>query len=409
MQSGDDERELVDRLRSTDHGWQVAELAAWLLSETASDWGLPDLIGRVGERMVALGAPLQRMRISFQTLHPQVSARSGLWVRGQPVSMLRVGHEAQLTDAFIGSPIQHVIEHGTAFRRRLDRLDADSDHAVLHEIRAHGGTDYLGLPARIDGNVAGVVGFVSDDPGGFSDEDISKLAAVIKVLTPFLQAISMRDIARSLLETYLGPRTGARVLSGKVRRGDGEVIEAAIWFSDLRDFTALTESLPPARLLGMLNAYFELVAAAVTSRGGEVLRFIGDAMLIVFPVSTTTSAQAACEAALDGAQDAYASLAALNHRRRRAGEPALQFGVGLHVGEVIYGNVGAPERLDFTVMGPAVNRTARLESLTKTLGSSLLMSGEFASRIAAGTHSLGAHAMKGVVTPPEVFTLDEAL
>ena len=198
-------------------------------------------------------------------------------------------------------------------------------------------------------------------------------------------------------------------MSGKVRRGDGEVIDAVMWFSDLRDFTPLTESLPPERLLGMLNAYFELVAAAVTARGGEILRFIGDAMLIVFPVSSATSPRAACEAALDGARDAYASLAALNHRRRRAGEPMIRFGVGLHVGEVIYGNVGAPDRLDFTVMGPAVNRTARLESLTKTLGPPLLMSSEFAAQIRAGIHSLGQHAMKGVAERQEVFALDEKL
>ncbi len=409
METTEGERWLAESLRSTTGGWQVTDLAAWLLTEAAGDWSLSDLIGRVGERLAEMGVPLYRMRIGFRTLHPQVTARSGFWVRGHPVTMQRVDLDTELSGAFVGSPVQHVIEEGKAFRRRLDDLDADADHPVLHEIRAEGGTDYLAFPAAFGGRLGGIVSVVSNEPAGFDDQDIRKLMAVVRVLTPFLQAISTRDIARSLLDTYLGPRTGERVLSGKVRRGDGEIISAAMWFSDLRDFTPLTEALPPERLLGMLNAYFELVAAAVTARGGEILRFIGDAMLIVFPVSAATSARAACEAALDGARDAYASLAPLNHRRRRAGESVIRFGVGLHVGEAIYGNVGAPDRLDFTVMGPAVNRTARLEALTKELGAPLLMSSEFAAQVGAATHSLGRHAMKGVAELQEVFALDEEL
>lgn len=386
-------------------GWQVSEFAEWLFEESAADWRLVDLIERVAERLTVLGAPILRMRISFRTLHPQVTARSGLWIRGRPVTLVRVGNETALSDGFIGSPIKHVLDTGTAFRRRLDDLDEDADHSVLHEIQEEGGTDYLALPAIFSGSTGGVVTFVADQPGGFEDEDILKLTAVARVLSPFLRVISMRDIARSLLVTYLGPRTGERVLSGQVRRGDGEVIDAAMWFSDLRDFTELTESLPPDRLLGILNAYFELVAAAVTSRGGEILRFIGDAMLIVFPVAASASAGAACRAALDAAQDAFAALATLNHRRRRQGELEIQFGVGLHTGHAIYGNVGAPDRLDFTVMGPAVNRTARLESLTKELGTSLLMSAEFAAHVTSPTRSLGHHPMKGVAHPQEVFAL----
>ncbi len=407
MDATEREIDLAACLRASDDGWPLPELAAWLLAEPATDWGLPELIGRVGERLVALGARVCRMRISFRTLHPQLTARSAVWVRGQPVEVVRVVHETRITDAYIGSPNQHVIETRNAFRRRLDRLDPDSDHSVLHEMRALGGTDYVALPLVVDGQVGGVVNFLSDAPHGFDDGDLRKLAAVVRILTPFLQALAMRDIARSLLDTYLGPRTGARVLSGLVRRGDNEVIDAAIWFSDLRDFTALTESLPPERLLGMLNSYFELVAAAVTSRGGEILRFIGDAMLIVFPVAPTLSAEAACEAALDAARDAYSALATLNHRRRRAGEPEIRFGVGLHLGQVIYGNVGAPDRLDFTVMGPAVNRTARLEGLTTILGAPLLMSREFSARAGADTRTLGTHAMRGVWEPQEVFALVE--
>jgi adenylate cyclase len=210
--------------------------------------------------------------------------------------------------------------------------------------------------------------------------------------------------ALALLDTYVGPRAGRRVLQGLIRRGDGEVIDAAIWFSDLRDFTPLTESLPWAQLLEILNAYFEFVDAAVTAQGGEILHFIGDAILIVFPTSPKGDCRQACKAALEAARDAFNGIATVNMRRSRAGQPAIRFGVGLHVGEVIYGNIGTPDRLNFTVMGAAVNRAARLQSMTKKLARSVLISADFAACIDETVESLGCHLMKGVKDLQEIFT-----
>jgi len=215
-------------------------------------------------------------------------------------------------------------------------------------------------------------------------------------------------LSTSLLDTYLGKRTGKKVLSGMIKRGDADIINAALWFSDLRDFTQMTENLPEDKLLKILNDYFEYVAAAVTARGGEILRFIGDAMLIVFPIDERVSRQSACKAAIDAARDAQQSLATHNHRRRRHGENEIRFGVGLNVGEVIYGNVGAPDRLDFTVMGPAVNRTARLESLTKTVGENILVSKEFSDIVDCPMKSLGEHMMKGIEQPQPVYAPTES-
>jgi adenylate cyclase len=226
-------------------------------------------------------------------------------------------------------------------------------------------------------------------------------------LAPVIDVYATRQLAVSLMDTYLGRRTSQRVMQGRIRRGDGDEIFAVMWFSDLRDFTALTESLSTSLMLSALSDHFELVAAAVTARGGEILRFIGDAMLIVFSVTEQDELPAACEAALESADDAFSALGALNHRRLRSGLPQLSFGVGLHVGEVIYGNVGAPDRLDFTVMGPAVNRTARLESLTKTVNVPLLLSAEFVRHVDRPVRSVGLHAMKGVGQPQEIFALDE--
>lgn len=190
-----------------------------------------------------------------------------------------------------------------------------------------------------------------------------------------------------------------------IKRGDADVINAALWFSDLRNFTHLTETLPAEQILGMLNEYFEFVSAAVSARGGEILRFIGDAMLIVFPIDGKTSNQTACNAAIDAAIDAQSTIENLNHRRLRHGQPAIEFGVGLNIGEVIYGNVGAPNRLDFTVMGPAVNRTARLESLTKKLGCNILFSEKFAELVETTSEFLGQHEMKGIAEPQAVYAL----
>jgi adenylate cyclase len=207
------------------------------------------------------------------------------------------------------------------------------------------------------------------------------------------------------MNTYVGKRTSEKVLAGMVKRGDADVISAALWYSDLRNFTHLTETLPAEQVLEMLNEYFEFVSAAVTARGGEILRFIGDAMLIVFPIDDNMCKQTACNAAIDSAIDARNTLASLNHQRRRHGQPTIEFGVGLNVGEVIYGNVGAPDRLDFTVMGPAVNRTARLESLTRELSCDILFSQKFSELIETRSEFLGNHEMKGISEPQAVYAL----
>ncbi|MEO8144542.1 MAG: adenylate/guanylate cyclase domain-containing protein, partial [Betaproteobacteria bacterium] len=209
------------------------------------------------------------------------------------------------------------------------------------------------------------------------------------------------------LDAFVGPRISARILEGQVKRGDGDRIEAAFWYSDLRGFTALSESLPPAQLLQLLNDYFENCAAAAAARGGEILQFIGDAILIVFEIKRPEDEADVCNAALDAAVDAFASIAVVNHRRRRAGLPEIEFGLGLHLGTVTHANVGAPNRLAFNVVGPAVNKTARIQSLTKDAGVPLLLSEEFASHIKRPLRSLGRRDLRGVAGAHEVFTVQD--
>ena len=382
-------------------------MIAWLAREGRFLAPLERFVAGLGDRLLMAGVPVWRVRLGLRTLHPQVRAVGVLWTRGHGAHSTRRFHGIEHSDDYLGSPIQHVLETGTALRRRLTELDPERDHAVLHTIAAQGGVDYLALPLRFNDGVSNAFIVVTDRAEGFSQADVAGLEMLVDHVSPIVEVFSTRYIASSLLDTYVGHRTGQRVLNGQIKRGDGEIIHAAIWFSDLRDFTPLTENLPPHALLETLNAYFEFVAAAVTARGGEILRFIGDAMLIVFPAEHESDLAGACEDAIESALDACATLATFNHRRWRTGQPSIRFGVGLHVGKVIYGNVGAPDRLDFTVMGPAVNRAARIEGLTKSVGPTVLMSREFASHVNRPVRSMGSHALKGVADPQEVFALEE--
>src|SRR6185369_11076428 len=212
-----------------------------------------------------------------------------------------------------------------------------------------------------------------------------------------------------LLDAFVGPRIGARILEGQVKRGDGDRIEAAFWYSDLRGFTALSESLPATDLLQLLNEYFENCAAAAAARGGEILQFIGDAILIVFEIKRPEDEAQVCEAALDAAIDAFNQIAVVNHRRRHGGLPEIEFGLGLHLGIVTHANVGAPNRLAFNVVGPAVNKTARIQARTKDAGTPLLMSAEFAALVRRPLRSAGSFELRGVAGTHEVYTLEKGL
>ncbi len=388
-------------------GWPLAPVVAWLITEGRRITEPTRFMDELCRQLIEAGAPIWRLRFNFQTLHPQVMAWAYTWKRGGQAEEFRAPHDILQTDAYIGSPMQWVHQTGQRVRYRLDRLKPERAHRVLIELAAAGGTDYVILPMVFsDGRINGFIA-TTDVPSGFSDSDLAKFSALINYLIPILEVIATRCIALALLNTYLGPRTGGKVLQGLIKRGDGETINAALWFSDLRGFTPLTETLPPDRLLAMLNAYFEALAMAVTARGGEILRFIGDAMLIVFPAQEEAELGQVCQAALNAALEAFDNVVTLNHERERSGEPAIRFGLGLHVGKVIYGNVGAPDRLDFTVMGPAVNRTARLEGLTKEVGVPLLLSADFVAHVDRGARSLGFYRMEGIAEPQEVFALTQ--
>jgi adenylate cyclase len=403
-------RELSRRgLLGPDEGWSLAPVAAWLAIEGRHIVDPVALLDALAARLTAAGAGLARLGFTVRTIHPQILAWGCYWSMREGSRIFHGRHGTQNSDAFIGSPVQHVYETRQPYRRNLATLDEQRDPALLHELRAEGMTDYYALPLWFGSGELNFMTTATASPAGFTDDDLDRFEALANLLVPLLEIIQARRMTLGLLDTFVGPRISARILEGQVKRGDGDRIEAAFWYSDLRGFTALSEALPADQLLQLLNDYFENCAVAAAARGGEILQFIGDAILIVFEIKQPGDEALVCDAALDAAIDAFASIGVVNHRRRRVGLPVIEFGLGLHVGTVTHANVGAPNRLAFNVIGPAVNKTARLQSLSKQAGVPLLLSKEFAARIRRPIRSIGHFDLRGISGPQEMFTLEKEL
>ena len=378
---------------------EVAEITAWLIGSARLSAPPLKLIDGFCRRLIALGVPLWRLRAGQAIANPLASAWGVIWTRdGAGSHEYTVQRSVLATGAYHGSPFQYVVRTGKSFRRRLLDLDPELDHQVLHEMAAAGGTDYLALPLEYgDGSVQGL-SLVADGAGGFADRHLELLERLRQPLAAALEPTAMRRSTASLLRTYLGDGPAEAVLAGAIRRGDRRRIEAAILFSDLRGFTALSERLDEAQLFAALDRYFEAVVEAVRGEGGDVLKFLGDGVLAIFALAAPDARRAACQAALRAVGRTQATLAAAP-----SGALPLAFTATLHVGEVVYGNIGSPDRLDFTVLGPAVNLVSRLEGLAKQLDRQVLCSAAFAQALELAARSLGRFPLRGVADPQEVF------
>ncbi len=390
--------------------WTVDGVVDWLAAEGRLIGCPCDLVRALGQRLIAEGAPIDRIRFGTRTIHPLLMAWGVTWAADTgKADWTAIPHGNDRTPAYIGSPFQAVMLTRTPMRRRLDRLVEGEDHRVFFELAANGYTDYLTVPVFFTDGTANALAFSTRRSGGFADDDVAQTLRLAGHLGAVLEVHSLRKTAGYLLNTYLGKRTGVRVLEGQIKRGDGEHIHAALWFSDLRNFTYYVETLPSDVMLETINTYFETVWRAASNNGGEILDFIGDGMMIAFPVNDGGTPQQVCAAALAAAREAFAEFDRLNADRLRDGAPEIRCGVGLHVGNVLFGNVGAPDRLDFRVIGAAVNRTARIEALTKDVGEPLLLSADFVRALGVGAISHGFFALKGVSEPQEVFSLADGL
>ncbi len=383
-----------------------AALVEWLVREARELPSMAAVIGGFARHLAQDGLSFQRLFVSTRTLHPQLAAVGYVWRHGdQDAREAPRPHGILESALYLGSPIKIVFDSGQEVRRRLEAPESTEEFPILAEMRAEGATDYVAMPIRLSQGRMNVLTLATDRQGGFAEAELALVRDALPYLALVLEIKETRRMAATLLETYLGRDAGRRVLGGLVKRGDVVSLAAALWYCDLRNFTALSERMERGELIGALNDYFACMAGAVHAHGGEVLKFIGDAMLAIFPIADDLDRDRACLAAFAAAEDALAAFDEMNTRRRADGLETLELGLALHAGSVTYGNIGAPDRLDFTVIGPAVNMVTRLESLCRKLGRRLLASARFASPCGSKLIPLGRHALRGIAEPQEIFGL----
>jgi adenylate cyclase len=382
------------------------QVARWLLTDGPQIDSEIELFDELCWRLVGDGVPLWRASLHMGTLHPQIRGVGARWWRERKViEDYRILHGSEDTDEYRLSPIRRTVERGMPMRRRLDGPIVE--FPLLERLRRAGATDYFALPLNQTFRRFPAVAWTTDRPGGFSDSDIAKLEEINPALAAIVDTRAVRRISANLLDTYLGPQAGRRILAGQVFRAQGERLRAVIMITDMRNFTGLSDQLAGDEVIELLDEYFDAVASPVEERKGEVLKFMGDGMLAIFPAEDDEDFAPSSLRALEAATDGLARLAAVNQGRRNRARPELRIGIGLHLGEVIYGNVGAADRLDFTVIGPAVNLASRIEGLTKRLLRPLLTSSAFAEICPRPLVSLGFHAVRGLFQPEEIFALPD--
>jgi adenylate cyclase len=381
----------------------IDNIADWLLGSPRQ---LSEGIASFDEfswRLLATQMPLLRVTLHTATLHPQFLGSTLTWWRdtGETVQVM-IAHEVADAIPYEKNPVRRVCYGRETLRRRRDRPADELDFDVLIELRDRGGTDYIAFPIEGVYAAAYMVTFVTDRPGGFTGSELTDLAYVGQRLSIITDRHNQWWITHNLLCAHLGANTGPKVLSGQIRRGTGMELTAVLWSSDLRGFTERSDRLPSERMIAILNALFEAQAAEIRGHGGEILKFIGDSLLAIFPIAETDAVAAIARAAVAAARNAIAAVAGLVRHPEMQGELPLDIVVALHVGTVHYGNIGAANRLDFTVIGPAVNLVSRIENAAKTLGQPIVVSGELAATL-EGVVSLGRHQLRGLATPHEFF------
>ncbi|MGD1878711.1 MAG: adenylate/guanylate cyclase domain-containing protein [Kiloniellaceae bacterium] len=391
----------------------LSELAEWL--ERTALQGLPsqDMVGGLGERLVAAGIPLSRMTAMVDTLHPVHEGSVYRWMAGEDGADTFTYARDYDVSRWQATAYYHLDRHGLpAYRERLDP-DREPELAALRDFRDDGYRDYLVVVERFEDS--GSVGemtciyssWMTRAPEGCSDAAIAAIRRLSPVLALALKCQALFDISTTIAETYLGRNAAAQVMQGKILRGVANEIEAVLWSSDLTSFTAHSEALEPAELIPFLNAYSGALVAAIHGEGGDVLKFMGDGLLAIFPVAGDPAA--ACHAALRAEREARRLIAELNEARAAAAQRTTDFYVGLHLGRAYFGNIGSPDRLDFTVIGPAVNEVTRIMTLCSSVRRPLLLSEHFAGIVQNDADlslaSVGRFALKGVSAAQQLYTL----
>jgi adenylate cyclase len=389
-------------------------LTRWIIAQGLDGTSETAFLDGLCGRLTTDGMPLLRVNICLPTLHPVIGGHLFIWQRGRPEAVEEdwARNVAAAGRDYSRTPFEYMMTTGMPrLRRRLADSDDGSALVMLDRFRREGGTDYFALQTtfgaahRLGPADRVLTSWLTDAPGGFDDAHLAAVEQLTPALALAIKAASTYRIASGIIETYLGRDAGRRVLGGTIERGSGETIRAALWFCDLQGFTKLSDTTPRDQLLGLMHDYFETMVDTVDEHDGQVLKFMGDGMLAIF---NTGDDGRSCRAALAAADRVIERLGNVTRRRQAGGLPTTQFYIGLHLGDVMYGNVGARSRLDFTVIGPAVNEVSRIEAMCRGLDQDIIVSAAFAA--AAGGEcdrlvSLGRYVLRGVRQPQELFTL----
>ncbi|MEM9278255.1 MAG: adenylate/guanylate cyclase domain-containing protein [Pseudomonadota bacterium] len=391
-------------MKKTEH---IADLSDWLITEARFINNGVEMVDELGKRLVAAGVPVWRMRVAQRFANPLLAAWGVIWRPNEPSEEYVVATKTLSTDTWIGSPFQYVTVNRRSMRQRLTGLTTGIEHHIYYELAEQGGTDFFAMPLEYgDGTTQGM-SVVTDAPDGFTDDQIEIMEAIRHPLALVMEPIAARRSLSSLLRTYLGKGPSTAVANGAIHQGDVTRLQAVVMMTDMRDFTKKSTAWSEEELLKVLSRYFEIVVNSVHDYRGEVLKFIGDGVLIVFPITNGITAAEQAGNAMTSALQARNKLAVWNEERQNRGLEKIDFGTGLHIGEVTYGNVGSSDRLDFTVIGDAVNLTSRIEGMTKETGYPLLCSSEVASLAKNQTRSIGEHSIRGIPGEVELYTWDE--
>jgi class 3 adenylate cyclase len=379
------------------------DVVRWLMSGTRDERFIDNIFAELCMRLQRAGIPVKRASLHFLIHHPQWLGARMIWADGmREAEISRVDYDVRGRSEYIGSPANEIYEGAAEVRENLEGdPKLGRKHAVYDEMRAKGLTDYVAWPLYHTLGKRHLVTFATDRPGGFDDAHIAALVQLVPLLALVSEIRIKNRLARTLLETYVGSHASEMVLAGATRRGSGTTVRAAIMICDLRDFTRISDNWPRDDVIDLLNSYFDAMSEPIARHGGEILKFIGDGLLAIFPLDQPS----ACANLLHAVAEARQAMAALNKSNGETGRAPLNYGIGVHVGDVMYGNIGSQTRLDFTVIGPAVNMASRLEALTKQLGRNVLLSRAFADLVQSDfdLERVGEYPVRGFSDPIELF------
>jgi len=380
-----------------------SDVVHWLTNDTRDERFIDNIFAELCVRLQRAGVPVKRASLHLRINHPQWLGARIMWADGmRDAEIARIDYDVQERSEYIGSAANEIRDGATEVRENLERDRAlGRKHSLYDEMRAKGLTDYVAWPLYHTLGKQHIVTFATDRPGGFDDAHIAGLLKLLPILALVSEIRIKNRLARTLLETYVGSHASELILAGATRRGSGTTVRAAILICDLRDFTSISDNWPRDDVIDLLNGYFDAMSEPIARHGGEILKFIGDGLLAIFPLSHPQ----ACANLLHAVAEARQAMVALNDKNSETGRAPLNYGIGIHVGDVMYGNIGSRTRLDFTVIGPAVNMASRLETLTKQLGRKVLVSSSFAELVKNDfdLEHVGEHAVRGFNDPIELF------